>query len=353
MKADFIVVGRGLAGSVLALRLIHSGFKVISIDNPALSSSTRVAAGLINPLSFRKISFTWRAQEAILEAERFYKKVEETSRIRFYYPSGICRIFGSEHEALTWKQLLLQNEFAEHIAPAGTFDHGSFINAPFGSGLVKTGGYISTGSFLTAALNLLSREAFIIHETFDPEEVRFKTDSLQYRECTAAAIILCEGWKSSVAPWFSYLPFRPAKGEVLTIKTSGLPEIPFVASAYGVPVGDSLYKIGATYEWGQQHENPTETQRQVLEKRLTTLLRTNFSIEAHVAGIRPTVVDRRPLMGRHPRYENLWIFNGLGTRGALLAPLLSKEFVNALSGNAEINGASDINRFLKYYAQQG
>jgi glycine oxidase len=349
MKADFLLIGRGLAGSTLALRLVQSGCSVISIDNPALSGSSRVAAGLVNPLVFRKITFSWRAIEALNQAIHFYSGIEISTGQKFFHQSGMYRIFGSEFEAGSWQKLMHDPDFSDHLGKPGDFDQSPFIRAPFGSALVKTAAYLETTAFLNAALKILTAEATVVEDKFEPDEVVFSSEEVRYREFSAKQLILCDGWRASESKWFGNLPFRPAKGEVLVVKAHLLPAVPFNGGVFGVPAGESLFRIGSTYEWGQSDETPTARQRDDLEKRLSELLLVPFEVQLHQAGIRPTVSDRRPLVGKHPFIDRLHLFNGLGTRGAMLAPLLANEMIDFLLNKQPLSPIYSTGRFKKLH----
>jgi glycine oxidase len=70
----------------------------------------------------------------------------------------------------------------------------------------------------------------------------------------------------------------------------------------------------------------------------------NYTIINQESGIRPTTRDRRPIIGTHQAFNKLHVFNGLGAKGYLLAPLLAKEFVTHLLTGAPLDPEVVINR---------
>jgi len=113
-----------------------------------------------------------------------------------------------------------------------------------------------------------------------------------------------------------------------------------------------MFRVGSTYEWGTTDPNPTQDKRLDLEEKLRNILQVPFTVVLHEAGVRPTVLDRRPLIGLHPRHQALGIFNGLGTKGVLMAPLQAKEFVSFLLDGASLSPEASIQRFVKRLTRQ-
>ena len=58
---DYLIVGMGLAGSALAYFLSKNGKKIALIDNNIDQTSSKIAAGLYNPITGRKMVKTWMA----------------------------------------------------------------------------------------------------------------------------------------------------------------------------------------------------------------------------------------------------------------------------------------------------
>ena len=80
MEIDFLIVGQGLAGSALGYRLIQEGKKVILVDQPEGNKSSRVAAGLCNPVTGRKMVKTWKGEFLFPEIIPFYQELEQARR---------------------------------------------------------------------------------------------------------------------------------------------------------------------------------------------------------------------------------------------------------------------------------
>jgi glycine oxidase len=178
----------------------------------------------------------------------------------------------------------------------------------------------------------------------DPDAEYFVTENVK-----AAKLVFCEGAHLADNPFFSFIKLVPVKGEILQIYAPGLSENYMLnKQVFVLPVGNQRFKIGSTYDWKDLSEQPTEMGKQLIIERFEKLLMVNYIVENHVAGIRPAVSDRRPVLGIHPKYRNLYVFNGLGTKGVMLVPYFAKEMASCLTTkNYMLNFEVDLQRFLR------
>jgi len=95
---------------------------------------------------------------------------------------------------------------------------------------------------------------------------------------------------------------------------------------YILPLGDYLYTVGATYNRTDFTDSLTKEGQIFLKEKINDILDVEYEVVDSVAGVRPTVRDRKPLIGMHPEHLNIGLFNGLGARGVLMGPYLSKQF---------------------------
>ena len=214
-----------------------------------------------------------------------------------------------------------------------------YIKAPFGVGRVKSLGNIDTAKFLA------SSKAYFIQKG-----IAFIDADFDYQVSKEVDYIFCEGVGIKNNPYFNYLPMKPTHGDILTIKSTDLKLEEVVnKNMFILPLGDDIYKVGATYNWELQEAVPTESGKDELIEKLKSFTSFSFEIVKHEAGIRPTVSDRRPLIGVHPEHNNLYVFNGLGTKGVMIAPYYSKQLSDFINEKVSLNEAVDIKRHEKYY----
>ncbi|GAB5417189.1 MAG: FAD-dependent oxidoreductase [Crocinitomicaceae bacterium] len=342
-----IVVGAGLAGLSVAVRLIEKNQPVVLFDN-GVNHSSRVAAGMINPLVFRRMNRAWRIDECIAAVEDFYTGLEEKTNTDFFHPIVIRRMFSTEQERDLWLEKQTQPEYATYMAtttPADDSFEGAINN--FGSGRVLNASFVKTGPFLESVKAFVAKHAEVRNEAFEYAAIQEN----QYKDLTFERIIFSEGYRGKENPYFDYLPLQQTKGETLIIQTDAIPENESVnRKCFILPMGNQQFKVGSTYEWNSTDLSITEEGRQAILEKVAYLTSEPVEVVHQEAGVRPTTPDRRGMMGQHPGHKNLYIFNGLGTKGYLIAPLLSKEFVDHLIDGTELNSEVDSARFTaKHY----
>lgn len=351
-KVDYIIVGQGLAGTVLAHTLLKQNKSVLIVDLPSISAASRVAAGLWNPVVFKRLVKSWMADDLLEYMDNFYPEVELLVNEKFYFKKQIVKPFSEEQEKVLWLKKASQ-EIGKYLNPAIQSDFlTDIIHNPIGAAEVINAGNIDTSVFLNASEAYFKNKQLLLKEVFDYQELVLLAAGVQYKGIIAEKIIFCEGYKGVDNIYFNWLPFKLTKGETLTIRIpllyqKGLVSKVINKGVFVLPLGDELYKVGATYEWEDLTEVPTENGKAFLVQQLHKLLNVPFEIIAHQAGIRPTVKDRRPLIGLHPEHATIGIFNGLGTKGVMLAPYFAKQFADFLGNGMPLNKEVDIARFKK------
>jgi hypothetical protein len=339
MTKPIIILGQGLAGSVLSMRLFELGKEFLVIDNHRKHSSTEVAAGMWNPIVFRKLNKSWKADELLPELEAFYSSMEEKLGKSILHPLSIRRVHSSKFEADTWLEKKSLAGYKEYLGEeAGVPDR--FKEPEYGISKVYKAGYIDLIPFLQGVDEFLSEKDLLKKREVKEDEV--------LEEFRNHDIIDCRGYRCADSPWWDYLPFGKTKGEVLTIHCPDLElnEI-FNAGFFVCPLGDHTYRLGATFNWDEEDDIPTEKGRDELVNKLKKWTDKPFSIIDHRAGIRPTVADRRPLIGRHPEIDGLYLFNGLGTKGVMIAPYLSHLFLKGFFEGNEFPREVNLSRWIK------
>lgn len=359
-KINYIIVGQGLAGTALAFTLLKNGKSVRIIDSQNFSKASRIAAGLYNPVVFKRLVKSWMADELIPFMDAFYAEKEQLLQTTFYFKKQIVKLFADEQEKALWLKKS-QDDVGKYLsADIGTPFFPNSINNPFGSASVIHAGNLDTSHFLKSSRNYFIKTEMLLDEAFDYKQLTINEHNVCYNNLSADKIIFCEGYRTTDNPYFSWLPFKLTKGETLTIslrQAQGTPqneerlnEIPFEKvvnkGVFILPVGDNIYKVGATYEWNDLTENTTEKGKAELVEKLQKVLNVPFNIIDHQAGVRPTVIDRRPILGLHPKHPSIGVFNGLGTKGVMLAPYFAQHFYEFLEQKTLLNKEVDILRFL-------
>lgn len=339
-----LIVGGGVAGISLAFGLKKRATDVTLVDNGKNVSSS-VAAGLINPLVFRRMTLSWRLAELMPFATQFYRELEQTLDVSFFHEITIRRLFASDQEREFWLKKQELDDFQPYMEMLTYED----LNFPlpentFGTGRVKQAYYVDTESFLTSALNRLKRENALIQEDFDynqlqPVDGTYKGETYDY-------IVFCEGKDGKYNPYFSYLPLQQTKGEVLTLRSKEISQAESLnRKCFLLPTGNEQFKVGSTYVWNTDNSEISETGKNTILENLKSITSLPFEVIEQRAGVRPTVLDRRPLLGKHPEFPQLVFANGLGTKGYMLAPKIMDEVIQHILNNRELNPECSIARF--------
>lgn len=346
-EVDYLIVGQGLAGSCLALHLLKVGKTFHVFDKSSANTATLVAAGLFNPITGRGMTKTWLADSLFPYLHSFYREAETTTKSNFFYVKPLYRPFINIEEQNEWMARSADESFRDYLKTI----HASPINEtevhnPFGGIFLTNSGYLNTFNFKSAVKNLLEEHEMISEGFFDEEELRHQPDGVLYKDFRARKIIFCTGETARSSYWLSWLPIRPLKGETMTIKTPASIDVIYNRGVYVVP---EIWRVGATYAKGDETPSITSTGQNELELKLKELIAFPYEITDRNWGIRPTTPDRKPMLGVHPGFENIVIFNGLGTKGVSLAPFFANQLVLWLENGKPLNKEVDINRYKSLY----
>jgi glycine oxidase len=349
---ELIIVGKGLAANILALRLKEHQISYTIIGDERLSNCSRIAAGLWNPVVFKRMTSSWKAEELIRELKEFYPAAEKEHNIKFYHQRKIMKPFFSEEEKSFWIKRTKGElkPFIDANVYSPTDEHKNLV-IPNEYGVVDHCGNIDVQEFLDACDKLHAQTNSIVNDVFDHSQLKIDDDRVSYKEHKAKAIVFCEGHLVKNNPYFNWLPMNPVKGEILEIETNELKLESEILNhnAFIFRTKNNTFKMGSTYEWGELNETPTEKGLNELKEKLKGLITCPYNIVKHQAGIRPSTLDRRPIIGPHPQYKNVFVFNGLGTKGVMLAPYLSKNFVYFYLNKSTLNTDVNIKRYYPKY----
>lgn len=334
---DYILVGQGVAGTLLGWEMQQAGLKITVFDDGRADAASRLAAGIINPVSGRLFEVSWLYDTIYPLAKATYHAMEAVLGVPVFTDRDIWNV---------WATAQMRNAFAAHPTPYSVFPEGDryagLLEAPFGAGIVK-GANVDLATLLPAWASHIGAR----RETFEMTALELKDKGVVYKGLQAKAVIFCEGAASPQNPWFGKLKFHPNKGEALIIR------LPFETTdiikkgVTLVPLGNKTYWAGATFAWDYTDISPTAAARAHIESQLRQLLLAPFEVTGHRAAVRPAGPDRRPMAGLHPHDPRLGIFNGMGSKGCSLAPWAARKFVGNLISGEAIPPEIDINRFFR------
>lgn len=347
MEVDYLIIGSGLAGiSFAETCLLHH--KTIMVLNDNSQNSTTVAGGLYNPVVLKRFTKIWEAEAQLEVSIPFYKNLEEKLKEKFLFEIPLLRKLNSIEEQNNWFTASDKPTLSNYLNTNLETLENEFVANNYKFGKVNHTGFLDTKKLKDTYSNFLVSENRYLEETFDYSLLVVEENHIQYKNIKAKQIVFAEGFGIHSNPYFNNLPLDGTKGELFIIKAENLDLNEIINSSIWIlPIGNDLYKVGATYNWEDKTTTQTQEGKNELLSNLKELISCEFEIIEHLAGIRPTVKDRRPLLGRHHSNKNMYILNGFGTRGVLFAPYLSDKLYQFIENDIELDNEISINRIYK------
>lgn len=345
---DVIIVGQGLAGTALAWALGWSGARVLIVDRDAAGTSSKIAAGLITPITGQRLVVSWRLAELWSAAVAFYRRVEQATQTEFFRQTPMIRFLATDVERARFfdRTQDLQFRALVRFPPEPLARDDAFIGAGSAFEMVL-GGQLDVPVYLRASRRaFLERDSLLTADLDFPSDLVLDAEAVRLPRLNVAArrIVFCQGVDAMSNPWFRKVQFKPAKGELLTLRIPGLQETRIVHRGIWLArmEGDH-YRAGATYEWRQLDNRTTPEGRFEIESRLQEFLRLPYQVVDHTAAVRPIHRNQYPVAGIHPDEPRLSLFNGLGSKGVLQAPFFAHHLVRVLAGDEVLDAEIDIN----------
>lgn len=346
-KIDFIIVGQGLAGSLLAIELINRGASILIIDQHHQHSASKVAAGLLNPLTGKRLSLHPLTDQFLAAANQLYKSLEEKFSAFFLHNVPMLRLLKDQQQFETLQKKISDPALTDYLASANTEDKQKW-QIPFGAVKQLKTGYLDIPLLLASLKDYFTEKNALILDHFDYQDIQLTEKDLYWKDYRAKCCIFCEGYQAINNPWFSFLPFQPAKGEILTLESDEIDTSYIINRGnWLIPIGNKQYRCGSTNEWTFLNDEPTSDGKQHIETQLNQLFKTKpqYTVTQHHAGIRPATRDKNPFIGRHPQRQTLAMFNGFGARGSLTIPYYAAMFAEHLQQEKPLTDNINIKRY--------
>ena len=344
---DYIIVGCGLAGIAFAELALQNNKSIVVFDNGSQSSST-IAGGLYNPVILKRFSEVWQAQEQLDLMLGFYRNIENKLNVTVDFKKPILRKFFSIEEQNNWFAASDKSTLAPFLSTELVHNKYHGIESPYHYGQVLQSGYVDTALLLEHYKRYLLENALLFKDSFMYDNLEVTSTGVKYSDIEARHIVFAEGFGMHKNPYFDTLPLDGTKGELFIIEAKDLKlDVIVNTSVFILPLGNDLFKVGATYNWRDKTNLATEEGKQELIDRIKEIITCDFEIKHHFAGVRPTVKDRRPLIGTHKDNEAIHILNGLGTRGVMLGPAMAKALYEWIEFKKPLDPVVDIKRFYK------
>lgn len=342
---DYLVIGLGIAGLLFCEQLIKNGNSFTVIDG-SYPSASKVAGGLFNPVVLKRFRAVWKAQEA-LSAFGAYSRLEKLLEFKCIHSDPIYRRLSSPSERNKWITAADESELEPFLSEQFKPNTHPCLKADFGFGEVLQGGRVEIKDVISAFKDYLMAKSHLAPmDHFDYTQLTVSSEAIIYKGKTYKNLVCAEGMGIANNPFFNQLPIQPNKGEYLKIKTRDLKlEAIYKSDIFLIPLGQDEYLVGATYNRFDQDTTNTIEARKILEDKLKALIACPFEIVGQQAGLRPTVPDRRPIVGTHPNFSRIHLINGLGSRGILHGPMLAEILYNSIEHQKNIPVEMSVERY--------
>jgi glycine/D-amino acid oxidase-like deaminating enzyme len=348
MQLDYIILGQGICGTLLSFELYKQSKTFVVIDKANNSGSSRIASGLMNPVTGKRFVKSWMYDELLEKALSTYEELEEALGCPLLHKASLIQFHTTINEQYAFfdktmenAEYLHLNTHPERIRP--------YFNTAFDTGIIEPCWVVDAMTLLEQWREKLRKNNSLIEEDFEWNDCQVFTDNVIYKEFEARQLICCEGAHAFHNPYFSLLPFSLNKGEVVIARIPDLPNDYLYKQQQLkiVPLKDDVFWIGSSFEWKYDNIGTTNQFRTRVEETLKSWLKPPYSIIAHFAAERPSSVDYRPFVGLHPTHSVLGILNGMGTKGFSQTPFFAQQMASLLCDNTPVLPAANISRFKR------
>jgi glycine oxidase len=334
----------------MAWQLHRHGFRVLVVDRESGDSSSRIAAGLITPVTGKRLAKSWRLEEVHPAAVSFYRWVEGQTGSSIFQQCPSLRLFQNEAEREEYHRRA-SGVLAGLVRTPETPVKPDWFMAPFGGFEMPTAARLDTSHYLDGSREYFQQRGDYLQADIEPSpdvEIAAEGVCLPRFGLKSRAIVFCRGFDPAADPWFGGIRFNAAKGEILTLRIPELREERVVhRGVWLAPVAGDIYRAGSTYVWDDLQPEPTAVGRAQIEARLRLFLRLPFEVLDHQAAVRPVIDAGYPVLGLHPEYPQLAYFNGLGSKGSLLAPFFADQLASCLMGERQPELEVDVRKILE------
>jgi len=366
-ETDVLIIGQGLAGTWLSWWLEQAGVSCLIMDDADPGSASKYAAGLINPVTGRRLVKTWMIEELMPFAWKSYSDmgsflqtdlISETAVVDFFPTVQMLQAFQKRYEEDSTYLRLAKNlpgvGGEEYANPRDAQEYENIFRFDLGWGVIHPCYLVQTEKLLKGWRRHLQERKYLRVESFEAGNLVVRESAIEYSDIRSQYIIFCDGKHAAGSPFFEKLPFALNKGEGLLVEINDIPRQTVYKKGMSlVPWKENIFWVGSSYQWEFEDDQPSESFRSATENWLRNFLKVPFKIIDHFSALRPATLERRPFAGFHPRYPRVGIFNGLGTKGCSLAPWFAAQLAGKISGSGVIDPLADIKRFERVLMKQG
>ena len=341
MKPEILIAGQGLAGTALAWALHERGVPFLIVDPNEKETCSKIAAGLVTPITGKRVKPSWRMEELLPVALGLYHRVGKLLGANFCHAVAMVRLFKEPREVEWWRGRAGDVGLDQWVDAKAPLVDVSQFHSELGGFVQSHAGWLDTAAYLEASRTFFEKNEAWQQGVVAEDEIEVHDDHIRWRGRSFSRVVFCSGAEQRRdSRFFSWLNFGCARGVIASLKAD-LNETRIInRGCWLLPRAADEWRAGSTYEFDLN--TPMETSVEDLRGKLMQLLRVPFEISGAQAGIRPIIKHRQLVLGRHPAHPRVCVFNGLGSKGALRAPFFARMLVNHLLDEAPIDIEVDV-----------
>jgi glycine/D-amino acid oxidase-like deaminating enzyme len=347
MKYNYIIIGQGICGTWLSFYLMHENKSVLVIDDADNAAASKIASGLINPVTGRRVVTTWMADVLLSFVWNEHNAIGKKFDQQFIQQKNILAFPSAPDLLQAFEKRKQESNGYIYESSVKKEELYKYFYFPFDVLEIAPCFLADVNALTKTWRQYLESKNALLPESFNEEELLLFDEFVQYKNITAEKIIYCNGINSSLSKYWKQLPFVPNKGQALIVSIDGLNNnyIYKFGHLSLIPWQNNLWWIGSSNELNFATTEPTEEFFKSTTSALKNILKVNFKIENHLSSVRPAAVERRPFVGIHSLYNQIAILNGMGSKGCSLAPWFAKELADHLIHKKQINLLADVKRY--------
>jgi len=345
-RVDFLIIGQGIAGTCIGITLEKAGKSFHLVNSGSLQSSSSVAAGLMHPITGRRIVKSWLCDELFPFAQHFYRECEAATGQHFYHQMDCLEMVPTVKMLNDWMNRTADESIANYVEEDHDKSVEPFLQQHHGRFRIKQGGWLDLSVFNTCYRDQWIKRGIYFQKEFLVSDLSQEDEYLGYNGFEYQGIIFCEGWHAIESKLWNWLPFEPVKGEILTVRIPNFPDKDIIVNGiFIIPLGNDCFRVGSTYDRENIDCTMTPSALEELSNKLKQTITCPFEIIEHKAGVRPAAKDRKPVLGTHPENKRFHLFNGLGSKGSTLGPYFAQHLVSHLIQGTELMEVVDIKKY--------
>ena len=352
-EVDNLVIGQGLAGSAVAWTLHQAGQTVHVIDKVDPATASRVSGGLITPMTGKRLVKSPDFVEYWAAATEYYRSIEAATSCHFFEVRPMLRLFKNDEARQQFKErseaeaVELVDDWNGQLQTFGQQQSGIEMSP---AGRLEVTKYLQATRAYFQSLDAFSEGDVDLRRLNQDQEGRYFLE-FDSRAVRAVRIIHCTGVIPNAV--FPEVPDNPSRGDILSVSIPNyIREEVVHRSIWIAPEGNERQLVGSTYDWKNTSSEPTEAGRQQLLSQLSRMVEGPVEVHQQTAGVRPTMKDYEPVVGRHPLHPNQYVLNGLGSKGVLRSPLLASKLLQLIEGTSSIPAKQDYARLIANHRER-